>query len=125
MFEELKRFLVFVRPAFSRQATYGWFIIVFVGFLLRTDTFGVSSVVRALMLAPACYTSLLHFFHSSAWTVEGLMAIWWTWLRSRDVAYCVNGRLVLLGASALDFVFREDEEVQRAGQRRERGQRLG
>lgn len=97
MFEDLKRFLVFVRPAFSRRATYGWFIIVFVGFLLRTDSFGVSSIVRALMLDPACYTSLLHFFHSSAWTVEGLMAIWWTWLRSRDVAYCVNGRLVLLG----------------------------
>jgi hypothetical protein len=97
MVEELKRFLVFVRPAFSRQATYRWFLVVFVGFLLRTDTFGVSSIVRALMLDPTCYPSLLHFFHSSAWTVEGVMALWWTWLQSRDVAYRVNGRLVLLG----------------------------
>jgi len=29
MLEELKRFLVFVRPAFSRRATYCWFVVVF------------------------------------------------------------------------------------------------
>jgi len=43
MIEELKRFLMFMRPAFSRQATYGWFVVVFVGLILRTDNFGVSS----------------------------------------------------------------------------------
>ena len=48
MHEELRRFLTHMRPAFSRQATYGWFIIVFVGFMVRTDTLGVSSIVRAL-----------------------------------------------------------------------------
>ena len=52
MFEELKRFLASMKPAFSRQATQGWFVIVFVGFLVRSDAFGVSSMVRALMLAP-------------------------------------------------------------------------
>jgi len=97
MLKELQRFLAFMRPAFSRQATYAWFVVVFVGFVLRDDTFGVSSVVRALALAPESYTSLLHFFHSAAWTVEGIMGLWWRWLVAREVAYRLGDRLVLLG----------------------------
>jgi len=72
MFEELKRFLEFMKPAFSRRTTYCWFVLVFVGFILRTDNFGVSSIIRALTLAPENYTCLLHFFHSTAWDVEGI-----------------------------------------------------
>ena len=97
MFKELNTFLAFMRPAFSRQATYHWFVIVFVGFLVRRDTFGVSSIVRALMLTPESYTCLLHFFHSTAWDVNGLMAAWWKWLLLRDVACRFADRLVLVG----------------------------
>ncbi|MBC8481716.1 MAG: hypothetical protein H8D47_03530, partial [Planctomycetes bacterium] len=74
MLEELKSFLVFMRPAFSRRATHCWFVVVFVGFILRTDNFGVSSIVRALFLPAENYMCLLHFFHSSAWDVETIMA---------------------------------------------------
>ena len=56
MLEVLENFLRAMRPAFSRQATSAWFVIVFVGFLLRSDTFGVSSIVRALSLVPESYT---------------------------------------------------------------------
>jgi len=52
MFKYLENFLRTMRPAFSRKATFVWFVIVFVGFLLRNDTFGVSSIVRALSLIP-------------------------------------------------------------------------
>jgi hypothetical protein len=97
MLKEMERLVAFVRPAFSRQATYRWFVIVFVGFLVRTDTFGVSSIVRALSLTPGCYTGLLHFFHSSAWSVEALMALWWQWLATREVAYRLGDRIVLVG----------------------------
>jgi hypothetical protein len=97
MIDELKQFLLFMRPAFSRRATYVWFVIVFVGFLIRTDTFGVSSIIRALTLAPEHYPSLLHFFHSSAWNVQGLLALWWAWLGQHQIAYRVGGRIVLVG----------------------------
>lgn len=97
MFKELKAFLAFMRPAFSRRATYGWFVIVFVGFLVRSDTFGVSSIIRALMLTPESYSCLLHFFHSTAWNVRGLMTAWWKWLLLRDIAYRFGDRLVLVG----------------------------
>ena len=97
MLEELKRFLTFMRPAFSRRATFGWFVVVFIGFILRSDTYGVSSIVRALSLAPECYPCLLHFFHSTAWNVEILMALWWKWLAGKKVAYHIGHRLVLIG----------------------------
>ena len=97
MLEELKSFLLFMRPAFSRRATYCWFVVVFVGFILRTDNFGVSSIVRALLLPAESYTCLLHFFHSTAWNVETIMAIWWQWLVEKNVAHRIGNRLVLVG----------------------------
>ena len=97
MFEELNRFLVFMRPAFSRRATYGWFVVVFVGLILRSDIYGVSSIVRALALAPENYTCLLHFFHSTAWNVETLMTLWWQWLVEKNAAHRIGNRLVLIG----------------------------
>jgi len=86
-----------LRPAFSRRATFTWFVVAFVGIVLRADTLGVTSIVRALSLPPGCYTSLLHFFHSTAYNVSGLMARWLEWLMSRNVAFFVNGRAVLIG----------------------------
>lgn len=97
MLEELSRFFLFMRPAFSRRAAYGWFVIVCAGFLLRQDDYGVSSIVRALALPPATYLCLLHFFHSSAWSVAGLMPLWWQWLQQADVAWRQSGRLALIG----------------------------
>lgn len=97
MLEELKHFLKFMRPAFSRQSTYYWFVVVFVGLILRTDNLGVSSIIRALAFAPQTYPCLLHFFHSTAWNIETIMPIWWRWLVQQNVAYRVDNRLVMLG----------------------------
>jgi len=97
MFNQLQQILTNMTPAFSRKATYHWFVIVFIGFVVQADTLGVTSIIRALSLAPENYVRLLHFFHSSAWTVEGLMGLWWTQLVSGGKAYCHNGRMVLVG----------------------------
>jgi len=97
MWDDLRDLLSGFRPAFSRRATYHWFIVVFVGFILRYDSLGVSSIVRALALPPSSYLSLLHFFHSTAWSTESLMHLWWLWLAKKDVAHTVNGRIVLAG----------------------------
>ncbi len=96
MIDYLERFLQGMRPAFSRQATFDWFIVVLVGFLVRSDTLGVSSVVRALFLSSDSYPCLLHFFHSSAWNVKKLMACWWKWQAQEPFAYRVGERIVLV-----------------------------
>ena len=35
-----------LRPVFSRQATFAWFVVAFAGFVTRYDVYGVSSIVR-------------------------------------------------------------------------------
>ena len=97
MMPYLENLLRWLRPAFSRRATFVWFVLVFAGFLTRTDTFGVSSIVRALWLTPACYPCLLHFFHSSAWGTQGLLEHWWQWLDRELAAGGGAERIVLLG----------------------------
>jgi hypothetical protein len=92
--EELMRAL---RPAFTRQAAFGWFVVAFAGVVTRTDLYGVSSIVRALSLSPIYYPALLHFFHSSAWTAEGLFRQWQQWLMRQPVVERVAGRIVILG----------------------------
>ncbi|MBN1979921.1 MAG: hypothetical protein JW795_00200 [Chitinivibrionales bacterium] len=72
-----------LRPAFSRQATFHWFVIVAVGCIMRSDFFGVSSIIRALGLPERIYPLLLHFFHSTAWNAGLLMQLWWQWVAAQ------------------------------------------
>ncbi len=97
MIQYLQNLLKAMRPAFSRQATFAWFVVVFAGFVARNDTFGVSSIVRALYLAPAHYQSLLHFFHSSAWSGNELLRYWRQWLAKENRSYKLAGRIVIIG----------------------------
>ena len=86
-----------LRPAFTREATFAWFIVAFAGVVMRQDVYGVSSIIRALSLAPVYYPALLHFFHSTAWTAESLYRQWEAWLIGQPVVEQVAGRVVLLG----------------------------
>ena len=86
-----------LRPAFTREATFAWFVVAFAGVVTRQEVYGVSSIVRALSLAPAYYPALLHFFHSTAWTAESLYRQWEAWLIGQPSVEQVAGRIVLLG----------------------------
>lgn len=97
MLQYLTRFMAAMRPAFSREAAFSWFVVVFAGLVLRTDNLGVTSMVRALALSPECYNSLLNFFRSSAWQVGGLTQRWWDWLMEQEVECRANGRLGMRG----------------------------
>lgn len=93
----LESFFFAMRPAFSRQAAFAWFVVAFVGFTVRTDTLGVSSVVRALFLCPAAYPLLLHFFHASSWTVAELRKHWWEFLAGHAEFYRIAGYVLAVG----------------------------
>jgi hypothetical protein len=95
MLKELELILKFMRPAFSRHATYLWFVVCCFGFICRADTFGVSSIVRALFLEPTHYTSLLNFFHSTAWNADKFMCLWWKYICQNESGYTVGDRIVL------------------------------
>src|ERR1700680_2738852 len=87
-----------LRPAFSRLRTFMWFAITVAGLTVRTDSLGVTSIVRALKLRPRLYNKLLDHFHSDAVQLDRLSALWTqAALRLFPQPLRVNGRRVLVG----------------------------
>ena len=87
-----------LRPAFSRQQTFLWFIVCVAGMSVRSDNLGVSSIVRALALNERCYDNLLGCYHSTAIKLSRLSALWTRTVLSLfgEKIERVNGRPVLL-----------------------------
>jgi len=96
MEEKIANIFRSLRPAFSREATFSLFIIAVIGIMLRDDTYGVTSIVRALSLDQSVYPCLLHLFHSSAWNKDCLFLKWTKFVLSEGMAHEVNGRIVLV-----------------------------
>src|ERR1039457_747029 len=61
-----------LRSACARSRTFLWMSLCLAGFSTRKDLLGVTSIVRALGLEPACYDRLLDFFHSPALDLDKL-----------------------------------------------------
>lgn len=85
-----------MRPAFRRQATFRWFVLVFWAFLLRFEGDGVTSLVRCLGLVPSDYFNLLHFFHSSAFDLCLLAQLWKSAVLARVSPVRLEGRLLFV-----------------------------
>jgi DDE superfamily endonuclease len=73
---EVDMWLSEFRAVFRRQVAFGWFVLSLWAFLLHFDGSGLSSLIRYFGLASSEYYNLLHFFHSSAFSVQGLCARW-------------------------------------------------
>jgi len=82
------------RSIFSRRSTFGWFVLIAWAFILRLDGGGVASIIRCLGLAPGEYYNLLHFFHSTGFTVEALCRRWVEALGRRAPLLQLAGRPV-------------------------------
>jgi len=90
--------LQMLRPAFSRLPTFLWFATTVAGFTVRTEHFGVTSIVRALKLNDRCYGKLIKNMHSSAVRLDELNALWTrVVLKLFPSPIRVNGRRVLVG----------------------------
>jgi len=87
-----------LRSACARTRTFLWMVLCLAGMTTRKDLLGVSSIVRALGLAPACYDRLLDFFHSPALDLDKLTRAWCGLVfRLHPGILRVNGRSVLIG----------------------------
>ena len=62
MWEYTNSVLISFRECFNRKATFSCFIFIVIGFMLRCDIAGVSSIIRTLSLMPVHYEALVHFF---------------------------------------------------------------
>ena len=87
-----------LRPAFSRQQTFMWFVVSVVGLTVRSEHLGVTSIIRALGLDSKYYDNLLDNFHSTGINLDVLSSIWAKLVIQKFPGLVkVNGRLVLVG----------------------------
>ena len=76
MFAHLEPILQDLRPCFSRQVAFEWFVMIIMGFLIRCDHTGLTRIVRWLFLSPEGYELILHFFRATSWQLEPLLSKW-------------------------------------------------
>ena len=96
MFAHLEPILQDLRPCFSRQATFEWFVMILMGFLIRCDHNGLTSIVRWLFLTPESYELILHFFRATSWQLEPLLSKWVQIAFQRYPRITIAGRSILL-----------------------------
>lgn len=97
MLKFMNEILCAFRACFSRAAAFEWFVVLVVGLMVRSDHLGVTSIIRELALHPRHYESMLHFFRSSAWSLESLRRTWLETVRRFAPLMVVRGRVVLVG----------------------------
>ena len=87
-----------LRSACARTRTFLWMATCLAGMTVRRDLMGVTSIVRALGLLPACYDRLLDFFHSPALDLDKLTRLWCSLVfKANPGILRVNGKPVLVG----------------------------
>ena len=62
MWEYVNSVFMTFSECFSRKVVFQCFVIIVLGFMLRCDEAGISSIIRTLALMPVKYESLVHFF---------------------------------------------------------------
>jgi hypothetical protein len=97
MLKTIDSILIQFRPCFSRQAAFHWFVVIITGLMLRSDHLGVTSIIRDLALNPRCYETLIHFFRSSAWSLDALRVAWVQVVHRMAPVFYINEMAVLVG----------------------------
>ena len=97
MFEHIDSIIRDFRKCFNREITFHWFVIIVVGFMLRPDHAGITSIIRTLCLEPGGYEALVHFFRSSAWKLSLVKEQWARFVGSSGVLLTENGMPILIG----------------------------
>jgi len=82
----------------SRKRSFFWLVTVLIGFTIKFDFLGVTSIARGVGLLPNYYTCMLHLFNSSAVDLSHLQQLWIELVFSQFSGIVrVNGRVVIVG----------------------------
>jgi len=90
-------FIYELRSGCSRLRAFFWFMTCVAGLTIRTELFGVSSIIRALGLDKKYYERLLAAFHSSSICLDKLAKLWPKVVLRLFMPVMENGRIVLVG----------------------------
>ena len=97
MLDYIWKFMKPFKTEFKKERAFNWFVIIVVGFLLRTDNLGVTDVIRALALPAGCYEPMIHFFRASSWNLHYLRLCWCRTVAQYMPLFRVNGHPILIG----------------------------
>ena len=97
MIREISKLLSQFKNCFSRTSSFNWFAITIMGFFVRLDHHGVSSMIRWLNLAPDKYTSLLLFFRASSWNLNEIQKKWQQIALAKCPTVKIGGRYLIAG----------------------------
>ena len=97
MLNFIENILCHFESCFSRKASFHWFVTITIGFMLRSDKLGVTSVIRDLALSPGCYDSMLHFFRASSWSLADMRKRWFSAVKQYAPLYREGSFHILVG----------------------------
>ena len=97
MIGELGIFLMTFREVFPRGATFHWFVVAVLGFIICLDHHGVSSNIRWVGIRPDLYETFLAFFRSGAVKLGKILRHWQLLVTRHYAVRTQGGALVLLG----------------------------
>lgn len=97
MWNLLNKILTNFKECFSRQTSFSWFVIIIIGLMLRSDSLGLTSIIRDLNLSHSSYATLIHFFHASSWKLETIANKWIQVVKSFAPIYKEDGIAILVG----------------------------
>jgi DDE superfamily endonuclease len=87
-----------LESACSRKKTFFWLVAVLIGFTIKADFLGVTSIARGIGLLPNYYTCMLHFFNSSAVNLPVLQQLWIQLVLNQfNGIVRINGRIIIVG----------------------------
>lgn len=97
LYQRIEQIIVTLRPAFSRESTFEWFVLLLWGVLLATQPPAVTSYLNAVGLDAHYYGHALHWFHSSGYEMDRVCRRWGRWLSDQPYAYRLKGQRVYVG----------------------------
>jgi hypothetical protein len=97
MFQFINIILEQFLSCFNRYASWINFCTIVIGFIMRPDMRGVTSVISVLRMEPSRYTTLLKFFRSTSFEVESLYRKLITVCMKVLPPETVNGKVILVG----------------------------
>ena len=97
LYARIEQIIVKLRPAFSRETPFEWFVLLLWGALLSHQPAAVTSYLNELGLGEAYYHRALHWFHSQAFRMDDVCLRWGRWLSSHGQVKTLKGQRVYAG----------------------------
>jgi hypothetical protein len=97
MLQHLNKILLQFQICFNRKAIWKNFVVLVIGFMLRTNHRGVTSTLSSLRLEPKQYHALLHFYRSTGYETTRLYDEWINIARKEATLIRMAGYFILLG----------------------------